>query len=157
MPPSQRTRQRRQIAGLLAEERRYHRQMELAYEWRGNFTNAEMNALHAEGFGHPVRDDDWRSRVERHSLGWVCVRDGIELVGFVNVPWDGALHAFILDTLVRIRARRRGIGTRMIAVAADEARARGCAWLHADFEDEVSAFYFSSCGFVSTPAGLIAL
>jgi len=131
--------------------------MNVTYHWRGDFENAEVNALHAEGFGHRVVDDDRRGQVERHSLGWVCARDGDELVGFVNVPWDGGVHAFILDTLVRARARRQGIGTRMIALAADEARAAGCEWLHADFDAELSSFYFESCGFAPTPAGLIAL
>lgn len=131
--------------------------MNVSYHWRGEFENAEVNALHAEGFGHRVLDDDWRGQVERHSLGWVCARDGEELVGFVNVPWDGGVHAFILDTLVRARARRQGIGTRMIALAAAEARAAGCEWLHADFDAELSSFYVESCGFVSTPAGVIAL
>ncbi|MBA2569825.1 MAG: GNAT family N-acetyltransferase, partial [Chloroflexi bacterium] len=88
---------------------------------------------------------------------WVCARDAEGLVGFVNVPWDGAVHAFILDTLVSARARRQGIGTRMVALAADEARAAGCDWLHADFDDGLSPFYLDSCGFTSTPAGLIAL
>ena len=77
--------------------------MAISYEWRGEFTSAEANALHAECFGHPVLGDDewdWRGQVERHSLGWVCARDGAELVGFVNVAWDGVVHAFVLDTMV---------------------------------------------------------
>jgi len=130
---------------------------DVTYVWRGDFTNAEVNALHAEGFGHPMLEDDWKAQVERHSLGWVCAREGDELVGFVNVPWDGGTHAFILDTLVDARARRQGIGTRMVALAADQAKAAGCEWLHADFGDELAAFYFDSCGFVPTPAGVIAL
>ena len=131
--------------------------MEVTYHWRGDFENGEVNALHAEGFGHPVLADDWKGQVERHSLGWVCARDGDGLVGFVNVPWDGGTHAFILDTLVTARARRQGIGTRMIAIAADEARAAGCEWLHADFDDHLRAFYFDACGFVPTDAGVVAL
>ena len=131
--------------------------MDLSYGWREEFTNAEVNALHAEGFGHRVLEDDWRGQVERHSLGWVCARDGDELVGFVNVPWDGAIHAFILDTLVAAHARRRGIGTAMIELAVEEARAAGCEWLHVDFDDELSSFYYEACGFVPAPAGLIAL
>jgi GNAT superfamily N-acetyltransferase len=87
----------------------------------------------------------------------VCaVQDG-ELVGFVNVPWDGAVHAFIIDTLVAASARRRGVGTRLIEVAAENARAAGCEWLHVDFDDELRPFYFGGCGFKPTNAGLIAL
>jgi GNAT superfamily N-acetyltransferase len=131
--------------------------MDVAYEWRGAFENAEVNALHAEGFGHRLIADDWTSQVERHSLGWVCARDGDDLVGFVNVAWDGAVHAFILDTLVTERVRRHGVGTGLIARAVDEARAAGCEWLHVDFEDDLGAFYFDACGFVPTKGGLIAL
>ena len=131
--------------------------MDVRYQWRGDFENVEVNGLHAEGFGHPPFDDDWMSQVQRHSLGWVCARAGDELVGFVNVPWDGGTHAFILDTLVSVRARRQGIGTRMIALAAEESRSAGCEWLHADFDEEITEFYIDSCEFVATPAGLIAL
>lgn len=135
----------------------YPRGVEIAYEWRGDFENAEVNALHAEGFGHRLLDDDWKGQLDRHSLGWVCARDGEALIGFVNVPWDGATHAFILDTLVAKRARRQGIGAKMIAVAVDEARAAGVEWLHVDFDDDLRAFYLDACGFTPTAAGVIAL
>jgi GNAT superfamily N-acetyltransferase len=129
----------------------------IEYEWRGVFDNAAVNALHAEGFEHRVLDEDWWAQVNRHSLGWVCARDGRELVGFVNVIWDGGVHAFVLDTLVAARARGRGTGTRLVAVAVENARAAGCEWLHVDFEDHLRPFYFDSCGFTPTNAGLIAL
>jgi GNAT superfamily N-acetyltransferase len=127
-------------------------------DWRGDFTNAELNALHAEGFDHEVLDWDWRAQVRRHSLGWVCARgDDGSLVGFVNVIWDGGSHAFVLDTLVAAHARRQGIGAGLVAVAVREARAAGCEWLHVDFEDHLRAFYVEACGFRPTDAGLIAL
>ena len=129
----------------------------ITYEWRGRFTNAEVNALHAEGFGHEPGNDDWQGQAERHSLGWVCARDGENLAGFVNVAWDGGVHAFILDTLVATAARRHGIGTRMVAIAAEHARAAKCEWLHVDFEEPLQAFYLGGCGFRPTEAGLIRL
>ncbi|HXP18111.1 MAG TPA: GNAT family N-acetyltransferase [Streptosporangiaceae bacterium] len=129
----------------------------ISYEWRGAFGNDDVNVLHAEGFGHQVLADDWRTQVSQHSLGWVCARDGSDLVGFVNVAWDGGVHAFILDTLVTARARRRGVGTGLVALAAERARSAGCEWLHVDFDDELRPFYFDSCGFRPTNAGLIAL
>jgi len=127
------------------------------YAWRGAFTSAELNVLHAEGFEHDLLDWDWRGQVERHSLGWVTAREDDELVGFVNVAWDGGSHAFVLDTLVPVRARRRGIGVELVKVAEREARAAGCEWLHVDFEDHLRAFYFDACGFAPTNAGLIEL
>ena len=42
----------------------------------GAFANGDVNALHAEGFGHGVLDVDWLGQVERHSLGWVCAYEG---------------------------------------------------------------------------------
>jgi len=69
--------------------------MTVTYEWRGDFDSAAVEALHAEGFGHAPVEYDWNAQVERHSLGWVCASDGDDLVGFVNVAWDGGVHAFI--------------------------------------------------------------
>jgi predicted N-acetyltransferase YhbS len=135
----------------------YPDRVTIRYEWRGSFDNGEVNALHAEGFGHRVLDDDWRGQVERHSLGWVCARDGTDLVGFVNVAWDGAVHAFVLDPLVASRARRQGIGSGLVKRAVDRAREAGCEWIHVDFDDDLATFYFEACGFVPTPAGVIAL
>jgi GNAT superfamily N-acetyltransferase len=129
----------------------------ISYEWRGDFSNEEVSALHAEGFGHPPLAGDWLAQVSRHSLGWVCARSGTELAGFVNVAWDGAYHAFILDTLVTARVQRQGVGTALVDLAARKAREAGCEWLHADFEDHLRPFYFGSCGFTPTNAGLINL
>jgi GNAT superfamily N-acetyltransferase len=131
--------------------------VQIEYAWRGAFGNDELNALHAEGFGHRLLADDWWTQVNRHSLGWVCAREGGELVGFVNVPWDGSIHAFVIDTLVAERVRRRGVGTELIAVAVRQARAAGCEWLHVDFDEHLRPFYFDACGFCPTDAGLIAL
>jgi GNAT superfamily N-acetyltransferase len=134
--------------------------MAIRYEWRGDFTSAEANALHGECFDHAVLGDDewdWRRQVEGHSLGWVCAREGDELVGFVNVAWDGVVHAFVLDTMVTGGVRRHGVGTRLVGVAVREARAAGCEWLHVDFDDHLRGFYFGACGFRPTNAGLIEL
>ena len=124
------------------------------YSWRGSFTNAELNDLHAEGFGHRLLDVDWQGQVSRHSLGWVVAREDGQLVGFVNVAWDGGVHAFLLDALVTARVGRQGVGTKLVAVASDGARAAGCEWLHVDFEDHLRPFYFGSCGFSPTDSGL---
>jgi len=41
--------------------------------------------------------------------------------------------------------------------AALHARASGCEWLHVDFEEHLTPFYFDACGFRPTRAGLIRL
>ena len=131
--------------------------MALTYKWREDFDSAALEALHAEGFDHAPEEYDWKAQVEQHSLGWVCAIDGDELVGFVNVAWDGGSHAFLLDTLVASRVRRQGVGTELVVAAVDGARAAGCEWLHVDFDDHLRPFYFDACRFVPTNAGLIAL
>jgi hypothetical protein len=45
----------------------------------------------------------------------------------------------------------------MVRLATEQARAAGCEWLHVDFDDHLRAFYFDSCGFAPTPAGVINL
>lgn len=131
--------------------------MAVHYEWRRPFANADVNLLHAEGFGHPLLDIDWWSQVQRHSLGWVCAYDGKRLVGFVNVAWDGGVHAFVLDTLVAGDRRRAGIGHGLLETAVHRCRSAGCEWVHVDFEEELNDFYLGASGFRSTPAGLVAL
>ncbi|MGW4894878.1 GNAT family N-acetyltransferase [Kitasatospora sp. NPDC004240] len=138
--------------------------MTITYMWRGDFADGELDALHAAGFGYPPAGVPWRERVERHSLGWVCARvDGVagegggELVGFVNVAWDGGGHAFVLDTVVDAGRRRAGVGAELVAAAARGARDAGCEWLHVDFEEHLSPFYLDRCGFRPTAAGLLRL
>jgi GNAT superfamily N-acetyltransferase len=83
-------------------------------------------------------------------------RDGA-VIGVVNVAWDGADHAFLLDTKTHSVFQRKGIGARLVELAARHAKAAGCEWLHVDFEPELAPFYFDACGFRPTPAGLIHL
>jgi GNAT superfamily N-acetyltransferase len=130
---------------------------DVSFSWRGVVGNEELNALHAEGFDHPVLDDDWDTQLTTHSLGWVTARAGSHLVGFVNVAWDGGVHAFLLDTLTRHDHRHRGIATRLVQIAVDEVRAAGCEWLHVDWDEALDRLYVNACGFEPAPAGLIQL
>jgi GNAT superfamily N-acetyltransferase len=128
--------------------------------WRGAFTNDEVNALHAEAFQTRLYDAsewDWVELTGRHSLGWVVARDGQALVGFVNVLWDGLVHAWLQDTMVAASARGSGVGTALVDRAREGAKAAGCGYLHVDFTEDLGAFYFGACGFQPTSAGLIEL
>jgi GNAT superfamily N-acetyltransferase len=129
----------------------------VALAWRGRVANAELNALHSEGSGHSLLDVDWEDQLARHSLGWVVARDGDRLVGFVNVAWDGGAHAFLLDTIVAVAHRGRGVGKALVQAAVGGAAAAGCEWLHADWESDLDRFYTDTCGFTPTHAGLRAL
>jgi predicted N-acetyltransferase YhbS len=98
-------------------------------------------------------------RLKSSSTAWAgsARATGARLVGFVNVAWDGGVHAFLLDTMVRAGAARQGIGTELVAVSVAESRAAGYEWLHVDFDDHLREFYFEACGFEPTNAGLIKL
>lgn len=129
-------------------------------EWLGRINNDELNALHADAFQTGVvtaEERDWHSQLHRHSLGWVAARAEDRLVGFVNVVWDGLVHAWIQDTMVATDLRRRGGGARLVGTAHEEAKQAGCEWLHVDFEDRLRTLYYQACGFTPTSAGLIRL
>ena len=129
----------------------------IGYAWRGDFDSAEVERLHAECFEREPGDWDWFAQVERRSLGWVSARDDGTLVGWLNVAWDGAGHAFLLDAIVTRTHRRRGIARRLVETGTTGARDAGCEWLHVDFEDHLTGFYLDACGFAATNAGLIRL
>ena len=134
--------------------------MAITYTWRETVGNDELNRLHAEAFETRVYSEDewnWVEQLEGHSLGWVAARDGAALVGFVNVLWDGLVHAWLQDTMVASAARGLGVGTEVVRVATREAKAAGCEWLHVDFEEHLKPFYLDACGFSPADAGLIAL
>jgi GNAT superfamily N-acetyltransferase len=135
--------------------------MEVDYTWRGEFTSAELNKLHAEAFDTRVFGDEewnWRQQVETHSFGWVVARDGDgTIIGFINVISDGLVHAWLQDVMVAVAVRHRGIGRRVVAAATEATRAAGYEWLHVDFDDDLRGFYIDTCGFAPTSAGLIEL
>lgn len=134
--------------------------MPITYQWRGPFANDEVNALHAEAFETRVFDPsewNWQELTAKHSLGWVVARSEGALVGFVNVVWDGLVHAWLQDTMVTGSARGRQIGTRLVTEARRAAAEAGCEWLHVDFDDDLGSFYIDVCGFTPAQAGLIAL
>lgn len=115
----------------------------------------DLHALLAEAWPDRNRRVDFEP-VFRRSLGWVCAYRSGELVGFVNVAWDGGAHAFLLDTTVRSDCRRQGIGRRLVRLAEGLARDRCVEWLHVDFTPELELFY-RKCGFRASKAGLIDL
>ncbi|WP_248305068.1 GNAT family N-acetyltransferase [Devosia sp. FKR38] len=92
----------------------------------------------------------------QRSLTHIGAFDGPLLVGFVNVAWDGGIHAFILDTCVDPDYQRQGIALALLAQAAETARTRGTVWLHVDFEPRLEGLY-RRAGFGHTAAGLMRL
>jgi ribosomal protein S18 acetylase RimI-like enzyme len=129
---------------------------DVRFAWRGQATDDELVALTRSHGG--AAKAGWWNRIRPHSLGWVTARlvNGT-LIGFVNVAWDGGDHAFLLDTKVRPDHQRCGIGTELVRIAARHAKAAGCEWLEVDFDEHLAPFYYNTCGFLPTPAGLMHL
>jgi GNAT superfamily N-acetyltransferase len=130
------------------------------YSWRGAFSNEEIHLLHAEAFETRLYDEsewDWVELCHRQSLGWVVARIERHLVGFVNVLWDGLVHAFLEDVMVAAPARGRDIGVSLVRRARDGARAAGCEFLHVGFSADLKPFYIDACGFTEVGGGLLHL
>ena len=132
----------------------------ITYAWREPFTNREIHTLHAAAFETRLFDEsewNWVDQTDRHSLGWVVARDGDRFIGFVNVLWDGLVHAYIEDVMVDAEYRHRGVGVGVVHAARDGARGAGCEFLHVGFEEDLRPFYIDACGFRPTLGGLIEL
>lgn len=128
--------------------------MVINYRLNPEIDNAIMNLLFSLAWENHHETDFERQL--RHSLLWVCAYDEERLIGFVNVAWDGGIHAFLLDTTVHPEYQRRGIGKVLVMQAARAAVEAGMEWLHVDYEPHLESFY-RDCGFSPTLAGLMNL
>ena len=117
-------------------------------------TNDVLNGLFRASW--PAHCDSDFQVVLTRSLLYLCAYHNEQLIGFVNVAWDGGVHAFLLDTTVHPAYRRQGIGLQLVRQAAALAQAKGIHWLHVDYEPHLNHFY-QECGFEHTEAGLIHL
>lgn len=133
----------------------------VGYRVRGPVDDVALSALHDAAFGETGPVLPWNHRLHQHSLTWVEAyavdpASGGVLVGFVNVAWDGGLHAFLLDTCVAPERQHEGIGAELVRRAVTAAAEAGCDWLHVDFEPHLAGFY-TRCGFGPTQAGVLRL
>lgn len=117
-------------------------------------TNEQLSRLFAAAWEGHV-EADFQPILQR-SLLYVCAVHEDEIIGFVNVAWDGGIHAFLLDTTVDPRYQRHGVGLQLVQGAIGATRERGVQWLHVDYEPHLRVFY-EKCGFRDTEAGLIDL
>jgi GNAT superfamily N-acetyltransferase len=126
----------------------------IEYQINPSVSSEALNELFASAWDGHV-SSDFTAKLER-SLFYICAFSGSSLVGFVKVISDAGVHAFLLDTTVHKDFQRHGIGRELVTRAITESRARGCDWLHVDFEPHLEHFY-QSCGFKPTLAGLVKL
>jgi ribosomal protein S18 acetylase RimI-like enzyme len=126
---------------------------DVRYELRGTLDPEELNALFAAAWD---ASKPGYERVFAHSFTWVAAWAGDELVGFVNVAWDGDVHFFLLDTTVHPAHQRKGIGRRLVEEAIEACRGHG-EWLHVDGDEDLMRGLYAPAGFERTPAGVVDL
>ena len=127
----------------------------IEYRVDPNLCNADLERLFSATWTDYLPSDF--SSVLAHSLAYLgAFTADDELIGFVNLAWDGGVHAFLLDPTVDPAWQRRGIGKELVMRAIEQARLRGCTWLHVDYEARLEPFY-AQCGFQPTQAGLVHL
>ncbi len=126
---------------------------EIRYERRVEPDPPKLAALFQAAWGNPKTGYE---RAFAHSFTWITATSGDELVGFVNVAWDGDVHFFLLDTTVHPEWQRQGIGRRLVKEAVEACRGHG-EWLHVDADEELMAGFYLRCGFESAPAGVLDL
>ncbi|MBI3659172.1 GNAT family N-acetyltransferase [Candidatus Acetothermia bacterium] len=131
-----------------------HLKESVTYRINPPLANEDLNELFSVSWlGHTQHDFH---PILSRSLAYVCACHKNRLIGFVNLAWDGGVHAFILDTTVHPDFRRRGIGQQLVKRAVEIARERKIEWVHVDFEPRLREFY-QRCGFRYTEGGLIHL
>jgi ribosomal protein S18 acetylase RimI-like enzyme len=119
-----------------------------------NLSDAELNDLFSASWAAHTRRAF--GQILQRSLTYFGAYQDFQLVGFVNVAWDGGDHAFLLDPTVLPAHRRRGVGLALVAAAIKASAGGGAQWLHVDHDAVLDGFY-RRAGFRPTHAGLIRL
>jgi ribosomal protein S18 acetylase RimI-like enzyme len=102
-------------------------------------SDADLNDLFSASWeSHTVRAF---GPILQRSLTYFGAYQESQLVGFVNVAWDGGDHAFLLDPTVLPACRRRGVGLALVAAAINASAVRGAEWLHVDYDAALERFY----------------
>ena len=123
------------------------------YETHREIDLSKLNELFRAAWGSPKPE---YAGVLPRSFTWIAAWSEDQLVGFVNVAWDGGVHFFLLDTTVHPEWQRLGIGTQLLEGAVRACQGRG-EWLHVDAPEELMRRLYMPCGFRPTAAGLLDL
>ena len=131
-----------------------HEEVDFVYRICPTMTNEELNPLFAVSWP----EHEWRdfAPVLSRSLTYICAFAKGRLIGFVNLAWDGGLHAFLLDPTVHPDWRGRGIGRHLVHRTVVVVQGPGVERVHVDFDWPLWDFY-RKCGFGPTEAGWIHL
>lgn len=93
-------------------------------------------------------------RILPNSYAHFTVREGGQLIAFVNVISDGIADAFLVDLIVHPDCQRHGLGQALVEAAVSELTADGIKCIQVTFNPEHEVFY-RKCGFHIFKAGII--
>ena len=104
---------------LLSHFKQYIPGVTIMIDYRVNYkiNNEMLNSLFADALSNHTWKDF--SPILSHNLGHVCAIEGDILIGFINIAWDGGMHAFLLDPTVRLEFLRQDIGTHLVRHAIE--------------------------------------
>ncbi len=128
----------------------------ITYKQSPVVSNEALSELYRLGWDKPGQVVYDFQPIHKRSLGFFCAYSGHKLVGYVNLAWDGGVHAFLLDPTVHPAFQHQGIGRELVLHAIELARESGLEWVHVDYEPHLDGFY-KNCGFQPTLAGLVNL
>ena len=119
-----------------------------------DFDNDELTNLFNESWPEGTLRDF--SITHQHSLAYLIASEDKKIIGYLNIPHDGAYHAFIVDLTVHPNFRRRGVALLLLDHAVTVCRNKKYHWAHLDFKEELSPLY-EKAGFQLSTAGLLNL
>ncbi|MFD4977172.1 hypothetical protein [Streptomyces sp. NPDC058424] len=72
--------------------------MTITYEWRGDFDNTAVNALHVAGLNRQASNVDWLGQVHRHRLVAEAARQArTAKCKWLHVDFEDDLQPFYFD------------------------------------------------------------
>ena len=93
-------------------------------------------------------------KILANSYAHFTVREGSQLLAFVNVISDGIGDAFLVDLMVLPSVQRRGIARALVDAAVVGLTRDGIKCIQVTFDQELESFY-RDCGFHIFKAGII--
>ena len=99
---------------------------DVVYEWHGEFDNAEVNRLHAEGFQHRLLDIDWRTQLEDGPANDAARSAESEAPPPLRA-WDGLSDEDLLAEMVRARGAHLSVD-RAVRCHVTALRECGVSW-----------------------------
>jgi ribosomal protein S18 acetylase RimI-like enzyme len=126
--------------------------MDLRFE-ENPVLRAEQVAGLREAVGWDGRTEKYRRILGNTHCSAACLADD-QLVGYVDVVSDGIDDAYVRDLVVHPDYQRRGIGSKLVAMAIERIKGDRIKMVNVLFDPELAEFY-RRAGFTIIAGGII--